>query len=140
MSIDIKKIIDEAKRLNEEHKKEVMLIDAKRNAWNVDDTSDENPPDGEGPNWDDYWQHWTKGQFKDAVCACCGVSLTASNRVGAHIRLEGEKDNTKDAWIALYCSSCNNWQDRTLRKVCKGSKIVRTTMAKPHKNATPDTK
>lgn len=140
MSIDIKKIIDDVIRFNEEQKKRVKSIDAECKAWNVDDTSDENPPAGEGANWDDYWKHWTMGVFEGAVCACCGVKLTASNRVGAHIRLEGEKDNTKDAWIALYCSSCNNWQDRTLRKVCKGSKIVRTTMAKPHKNATPDTK
>ena len=140
MSIDIKKIIDDVIRFNEEQKKRVKSIDAECKAWNVDDTSDENPPAGEGANWDDYWKHWTMGVFEGAVCACCGVKLTASNRVGAHIRLDGEKDNTKDAWIALYCSSCNNWQDRTLRKVCKGSKIVRTTMAKPHKNATPDTK
>ena len=71
-------------------------------AWNVDDTSDENPPAGEGVNWDDYWKHWTNELFDGAVCACCGEPLTASNRVGAHIRLAGEEDNTKDAWIALY--------------------------------------
>lgn len=140
MSIDIKKIIDDVIRFNEEQKKRVKSIDAECKAWNVDDTSDENPPAGEGANWDDYWKHWTRGVFEGAVCACCGVKLTASNRVGAHIRLDGEKDNTKDAWIALYCSSCNNWKVRKLRKVRKGSKIVRTTMAKPHKNATPDTK
>ena len=74
----------------------------------MDDTSEENPPCGEGPNWDDYWKHWTKELFDGAVCACCGEPLTASNRVGAHIRLAGEEDNTKDAWIALYCSSGNN--------------------------------
>ena len=138
MCIDEKRNTDEeVKKFKEEQKKKVKLIEVERKAWNVDDTSDENPPTGEGPNWDDYWKYWTKGLFEDAVCACCGEKLTSSNRVGAHIRLDGENDNTNNAWIALYCSSCNNWKVRKPRKVRKGSKIVRTTMAKTHKNATP---
>ena len=79
-----KKIIDEVKRFNEEQKKKVMLIDVESKAWNVDDTSDENPPSGEGPNWDDYWKHWTKGVFEGAVCACCMARTIILNTHGLH--------------------------------------------------------
>ena len=139
--MDIKKMLDETiakvRKFKEEQKMRVMVLETERKAQNVDDTSQEKPPTGEGPNWDDYWKHWTGEKFEGAACACCGASLTTANRVGAHIRLQGDADNTKDAWIALYCSSCNNWQVRVSRKVRKGAKIVRVKMANPHKNAIP---
>ena len=77
-------------------------------AYNVEDTTGEPRPTGEGQNWDDYWKYWTNEKFTDATCACCGCALNDDIRVGAHVRLKGEPDNTKDAWIALYCKGCNN--------------------------------
>lgn len=141
--MDYKKMVEASiakANFKKEQKLRVWSADAVYGAWNVEDTSGEKPLTAEGPNWDDYWKYWTEGEFTDAVCACCGKSLTVSNRVGAHIRLKGEPDNTIDAWIALYCSACNNWQVREQRKVSRGSKIVRVKMSKPHANALPESK
>lgn len=101
-------------------------------AYNVDDTSDEKPDISGINDWDEYWKHYTEENFTDHNCASCGCSLNASNRVGAHIRLKGEEDNTRDAWIALYCKSCNS--SREAQKVLKSSFIVKTKMAKAHPN------
>ena len=107
-------------------------------AYNVEDTTGEPRPTGEGQNWDDYWKYWTNEKFTDATCACCGCALNADIRVGAHVRLKGESDNTKDAWIALYCKGCNNPNDKKERKVSKNSWIVKTVMSKAHKNVMPE--
>lgn len=101
-------------------------------AYNVDDTSDEKPDINGINDWDEYWKHYTEENFTDQHCASCGCSLDASNRVGAHIRLSGEDDYTQDAWIALYCKSCNSSRDK--QKVRKDSLIVKTQMASPHPN------
>lgn len=101
-------------------------------AYNVDDTSDEKPDISGINNWDDYWKHFTEENLTDCNCASCGCFLDASNRVGAHIRLKGEEDNTRDAWIALYCKSCNNSRDE--QKVRKDSFIVKTKMTNLHPN------
>ena len=101
-------------------------------AYNVDDTSDEKPDIRGIKDWDEYWKHYTEENFTDQHCASCGCLLDASNRVGAHIRLSGEDDNTQDAWIALYCKSCNNSRDE--QKVRKDSFIVKTKMTNPHAN------
>jgi len=143
MDADIEKLVEEviAKARNHAGAQEkTWTATDSVNAWNVDDTSAEKPSAGEGPNWDDYWKYWTGEKFDGKVCACCGVALTSKNRVGAHIRLADEPDNTKDAWIALYCNSCNNWKNRKIRKVRKGSTIVRVKMTKQYKNATPENK
>ena len=107
-------------------------------AYNVEDTTGEPRPTGEGQNWDDYWKYWTNEKFTDATCACCGCALNDDIRVGAHVRLKGESDNTKDAWIALYCKGCNNPNDKKERKVSKNSWIVKTVMSKAHKNVKPE--
>ena len=101
-------------------------------AYNVDDTSDEKPDISGINDWDEYWKHYTEENFTGQKCASCGCLLDASNRVGAHIRLSGEDDNTQDAWIALYCKSCNSSQEK--QKVRNGSLIVKTKMAKVHPN------
>lgn len=101
-------------------------------AYNVDDTSDEKPDISGINDWDEYWKHYTEENFTGQECASCGCVLDASNRVGAHIRLKGEEDNTQDAWIALYCKSCNNSRDE--QKVRKDSFIVKTKMTNPHPN------
>lgn len=101
-------------------------------AYNVDDTSDEKPDINGINDWDEYWKHYTEENFTDQHCASCGCSLDASNRVGAHIRLSGEDDYTQDAWIALYCKSCNSSRDK--QKVRKDSLIVKTQMANSHPN------
>jgi len=101
-------------------------------AYNVDDTSDEKPDISGIYDWDEYWKHYTEENFTDQHCASCGCSLDASNRVGAHIRLKGEEDNTRDAWIALYCKSCNSSRDE--QKVRKDAWIVKTKMANPLPN------
>ena len=101
-------------------------------AYNVDDTSKEKPDVQGITDWDEYWKFYVRKKLTNEKCACCGCSLDASNRVGAHIRLDGERDNTKDAWIALLCKSCNGLTNPlTLHK---DSWIVRTTMSVPHKN------
>jgi len=101
-------------------------------AYNVDDTSDEKPNISGINDWDEYWKHYTEENFTNQHCASCGCLLDASNRVGAHIRLRGEDDYTQEAWIALYCKSCNSSRDE--QKVRKGSLIVKTRMANPHLN------
>lgn len=101
-------------------------------AYNIDDTSDEKPGISGINDWDEYWKHCTEENFTDQHCASCGCSLNASNRVGAHIRLEGEENNTRYAWIALYCKSCNN--SREEQKVQKDSLIVKTKMTVAHPN------
>ena len=106
-------------------------------AYNVDDTSGEKPDISGINDWDEYWKHYTEENFTDQHCASCGCSLDASNRVGAHIRLKGEKDGTKDAWIALYCDSCN--KSRKPQKVNAESWIVRTKMDKEHENVPTST-
>lgn len=104
-------------------------------AYNVDDTSKEKPDVQGITDWDEYWKFYVREKLTNEKCACCGCSLDASNRVGAHIRLDGERDNTKDAWIALLCKSCNGLTNPlTLHK---DSWIVRTTMSVPHKNVQP---
>ena len=104
-------------------------------AYNVDDTSKEKPDVQGITDWDEYWKFYVRKKLTNEKCACCGCSLDASNRVGAHIRLDGERDNTKDAWIALLCKSCNGLTNPlTLHK---DSWIVRTTMSVPHKNVQP---
>lgn len=104
-------------------------------AYNVDDTSKEKPDVQGITDWDEYWKFYVRKKLTNEKCACCGCSLDASNRVGAHIRLDGERDNTKDAWIALLCKSCNGLMNPlTLHK---DSWIVRTTMSVPHKNVQP---
>lgn len=113
---------------------ETKLIYIDTVAYNVDDTKDEKPSSEDGPDWEDYWKKWTGRNLTDEKCACCGCALTKENRVGAHIRLIGELDNTKDAWIALFCKSCNNPSDKKARQVKSLSWIVRTVMSAAHKN------
>ena len=102
----------------------VKMVPETTIAYNVDDTSDEKPDISGINDWDEYWKHYTEENFTGQECASCGCSLDASNRVGAHIRLDEEEDNTRDAWIALYCKSCNSSRD--VQKVRKGSLIVKT--------------
>lgn len=101
-------------------------------AYNVDDTSKEKPDVRGITDWVEYWKFYVRKNWTNEKCAICGCHLDASNRVGAHIRLDGERDNTKNAWIALLCKSCNGLANPlTLHK---DSWIVRTTMSVPHKN------
>lgn len=101
-------------------------------AYNVDDTSDEKPDISGITDWDEYWKHYTEEKFVNQKCASCCCILDSSTRVGAHIRLKGEQDGTKDAWIALFCDSCNKSKDP--QRVNEGSWIVRTKMAEAHEN------
>ena len=101
-------------------------------AYNIDDTSEEKPDISGIKDWDEYWKHYTEEDFMNQKCASCCCKLDSSNRVGAHIRLEGEEDKTTDAWIALFCKSCNKSKDP--QKVNAGSWIVRTIMAEEHEN------
>ena len=132
---------DEMKREREEKQKRISdRINAGRIkklskttvAYNVNDTSEEKPDISGINGWDEYWKYYTEENFTDQKCASCGCSLDASNRVGAHIRLVGEEDDTQDAWIALYCKSCNN--SREVQKVRNGSLIVKTKMTSKHPN------
>ena len=105
-------------------------------AYNVADTSREKPDIAKINDWDEYWKHCTGQNLSGQMCASCGCVLDKNIRRGAHIRLEGETDNTNKAWIALYCASCNN--SKQPQKVRKGSWIVATTMSEAHRNAQPE--
>lgn len=137
-----KELVDEAlakaRKANALKSGKIMQAEKDYVAYNVEDTTGEPRPAGEGPNWDDYWKYWTNEKFTGATCACCGCALSADIRVGAHVRLAGETDNTKNAWIALYCKSCNNQKDKKERKVRKDSWIVKTVMSEAHKNVKPE--
>jgi len=111
-------------------------LDADVVADNVADTSKEKPDIAGINDWDEYWKHCTGQNLAGQRCASCGCVLDNNIRRGAHIRLEGEMDNTNKAWIALYCASCNN--SRQPQKVSKGSWIVATVMAEAHKNVQPE--
>lgn len=132
---------DEMKREREEKQKRISdRINAGRIkklskttvAYNVNDTSEEKPDISGINGWDDYWKYYTEENFTDQKCASCCCCLNNSNRVGAHIRLKGERDGTKDAWIALYCDSCN--KSKKPQMVNAGSWIVRTKMDNEHEN------
>ena len=104
---------------------------ARVSVYNVADTKDEAPPSGEGPNWDDYWKLHTGDTFP-TNCASCGRSIGRPDRKGAHIRFVDDKDNTMHAWIAIFCSSCN--QRKGLIPLLEWAKVVETTMSTSHPN------
>ena len=104
-------------------------------AYNIDDTASETPGITGISDWDEYWKHCTGQKFMGQTCASCGCALDSSNRKGAHIRLEGEIDNTRNAWIALFCTRCNNSKEK--QKVRAGAWIVAITMSRVHKNVNP---
>ena len=131
------KLLREKNERNERIRKRIesgllKKVSATMVAYNVYDTSDEKPDISGINDWDEYWKHYTEENFADQHCASCGCLLDATNRVGAHIRLSGEGDYTQDAWIALFCKSCNS--SRGEQKVRKDSWIVKTKMANPHHN------
>lgn len=105
-------------------------------AYNIANTSKEKPDIDGITDWDEYWKYCTGQNLTGQKCASCGCVLDNSIRRGAHIRLEGEKDNTNKAWIALYCASCNN--SKQPQKVRKGSWIVAITMSEAYKNVSPE--
>lgn len=104
-------------------------------AYNVANTSGERPPIGLGPNWDDYWKFFSKRNFIGEKCAFCGRILTPMNRVGAHIRLVSDKDNSEYARIVLCCKTCNNWNNSGCHIIRSGTVMVWTRMAMSHRNA-----
>lgn len=104
-------------------------------AYNVANTSGERPPIGLGPNWDDYWKFFSKRNFIGEKCAFCGRILTPMNRVGAHIRLASDADNSAFARIVLCCKTCNNWNNSGCHIIRPGTVMVLTRMAMPHRNA-----
>ena len=110
----------------------IKKLEADVVTYNVADTSNEKPNIAKITDWDEYWKHCTGQNLSGQMCASCGCVLDKNIRRGAHIRLEGEADNTNKAWIALYCASCNN--SKQPQKVRKGSWIVATTMSEAHKN------
>ena len=119
-------------------KGKIKKLSTDTKAYNVEDTTgDKAPVSEDGPEWDDYWKYWTKENFP-AECADCKCSITASTRNGAHVRLDGETDNTKDAWIAILCDSCNNWQNKTERTLKSGTWLAKVVMPEARKNAKPD--
>ena len=113
----------------------VEVVNEDTLAYNIEDTSDEDPPSNEGDDWTEYWKYWTHQPLTGATCACCGCALSASNRNGAHVRKITDADNTRNGYIALYCDSCNNWNDKSVRKLLKGSWVVKTIMSQNHRNA-----
>ena len=128
--------VQERKVLNRFLADSIKILGADVVAYNVADTSKEKPDIAGINDWDEYWKHCTGQNLAGQRCASCGCVLDNNIRRGAHIRLEGEMDNTNKAWIALYCASCNN--SRQPQKVSKGSWIVATVMAEAHKNVQPE--
>ena len=110
----------------------IMVVMTDISAYNVDETSSEKPGIPGINDWDEYWKSFTEQNFADQKCASCGCVLNMENRVGAHVRMKGEPDNTNDAWIALFCKGCNN--SREIQKLRTGSWIVKTRMNEAHPN------
>jgi hypothetical protein len=113
----------------------VQYLNTPTYAYHVANTSFERPPAELGPNWDDYWKHFSKLGFIGAKCAFCGCSLNPMNRVGAHIRLVSDMDNSEYARIVLCCKICNNWNNSGCHIIRSGTVMVWTRMAMPHRNA-----
>lgn len=130
------KRVQEQRMLNRFFAGAIKKLEADGVAYNVADTSKEKPNIAKINDWDEYWNYYTGQNLSGQMCASCGCVLDKTIRRGAHIRLEGETDNTNKAWIALYCASCNN--SKQPQKVRKGSCIVATIMSEAHKNVQPE--
>ena len=133
--IDIKEMLEAAIKERDARKcmsrQKIIAIPTQEQMYNVADTKEETPPAREGSNWDDYWKFHTGDPFP-LHCASCDQPIGRADRKGVHIRLHDERNNTKHAWIAICCSSCNKRKGKI--PLLKDSKIVETVMTKPHPN------
>lgn len=102
-------------------------------AWNVEDTSDEVPPQEDKNSWTAFWIRKTK-RNRPPKCPACGADLDDSNTDGAHIRMSNEAED-EWAWITPLCSSCNNWNNRLRMTLDKDTRIVRVKMSKKRNTA-----
>lgn len=148
MGVDIKKLFEQILREKRAEKlawqivrkaeRKILQLNRDCGAYNIEDTSGEPRPSSEegGPDWDGFWHFYTREGYPP-VCAACGKTINAASRNGSHVRLDTEPDGTKDAWIAILCDSCNNWQNREHLTLKKGSWLVRVKMVQNRNNAMP---
>ncbi len=85
--------------------------------WNVEDTSDETPPQEDNGSWTAYWKRITQKDIPQK-CPVCDSGLNKDNTTGAHVRLKTSPED-EWAWIAILCDGCNNWQNRREMKLKK---------------------
>ncbi len=98
---------------------------------NVKDTSDEISPYKH--EWIGYWQDKTWLRVP-TTCANVGCNNkdAAPEIVGAHVRIVGEPNNDKNAWIVPLCKSCNSSENKAEMKLSDGMYMARVVMSKPH--------
>ena len=98
---------------------------------NVKDTSDEISPYKH--EWIGYWQDKT---WLRVPTACANVGCNNKDAspevVGAHVRIVGEPNNDKNAWIVPLCKSCNSSENKEKMELSYGTYMVRVEMSKPH--------
>lgn len=116
----------------------VYYLTGVSSAWNVEDTSDEEPPAEDNGSWTSYWMRKT-GLARPTICPACGAVLDDENEAGAHIRLANEEED-EWAWITVLCDGCNNWQNKNKMTIDADTRIVRVKMSKKRKTAKCDSK
>lgn len=101
---------------------------------NVEETSDEHSVFKH--EWAGFWQDKTWLKFP-SVCANsdCTNDTESPEIVGAHVRINGEPDNDKMAWIVPLCKSCNSSDNKSEMELSLGTWMARVTMSKAHKTA-----
>lgn len=111
---------------------QVGVLDSAHYAYNVEGTQNETPPAGYD-SWIDYWTARIGDSCPLHCCnLLCNTFLDTRNRVGAHVRLEGEPDDDW-AWIVPLCASCNNANNHQAHFLFKGTELVRVRMSRTRK-------
>ena len=103
---------------------------------NVEDTSKEKSPVQNG--WRGYWQDKTWLEFPNECSnSICKNEEQNPEIVGAHVRIEGEPNTGKDAWIVPLCHECNSDDNKDTMDLNGGTIFVRVQMQESHKTACP---
>ena len=111
-------------------------VDDKKTIWvrNVENTTDEESEFEH--EWAGYWQDKTHLAFPSVCSNCnCGNDEERPEIVGAHVIIEGEPTEGKEAWIAPLCKSCNSASNKGKMKLSTGTWLAHVTMSKSHKTA-----
>ena len=99
---------------------------------NIGDTSDEVSPCKH--EWIGYWQDKT---WLRAPTFCANMRCNNEDHspeiIGAHVRIVGEPNNDRDAWIVPLCKSCNSSDNKSEMELCCGTYMARVVMSRPHK-------
>ena len=83
--------------------------------------------------WVGYWQEktWLRVPATCANVGCNNKDATPEI-VGAHVRIVGEPNNDKNAWIVPLCNSCNSSENKAEMELSEGTYMARVLMSEPH--------